>query len=102
PEDIRPTAIFASCDDAALGVFEAARLLGMSVPGDVSVVGFDDTLIAGLATPGLTTVRQPREDMGAAAVRSLIDRRGGRPITGSPIRLATHLVLRGSTAEPRS
>lgn len=102
PDEIRPSAIFASCDDAALGVFEAARLLGMSVPQDVSVVGFDDTLIAGLATPGLTTVRQPLEEMGSAAVRALMDRRGGRPTTAGPIRLATHLVLRGSTAEAES
>ncbi|MCC2592157.1 LacI family DNA-binding transcriptional regulator [Tessaracoccus sp. OS52] len=99
PEDIRPSAIFASCDDAALGVFESARQLGLSVPGDVSVVGFDDTLIAGLATPGLTTVRQPLEDMGSAAVRSLMDRHAGRPTTTGPIRLATNLVLRGSTRE---
>lgn len=98
PAEVRPTAIFAACDDAALGVFEAARQLGLSVPQDLSVVGFDDTLIAGLSTPGLTTVRQPLEDMGSAAVRSLVDRRSGRATTTGPIRLATHLVLRGSTA----
>lgn len=98
PEGIRPTGIFAACDDAAMGVLEAARQLGMSVPRDVSVVGFDDTLVAGLSTPGLTTVRQPLEDMGAAAVRSLMDRRAGRPTTTGPMRLATQLVVRGSTA----
>ncbi|WP_461108004.1 LacI family DNA-binding transcriptional regulator [Tessaracoccus terricola] len=98
PEDVRPTGIFAANDDAALGVFQAARQLGMSVPRDVSVVGFDDTLIAGLSAPGLTTVRQPLEDMGSAAVRSLIDRRAGRPTTTGPMRLATQLVVRGSTA----
>lgn len=94
----RPTAIFASCDDAALGVYEAGRLLGLSVPSDVSVVGFDDTLVAKLVTPGLTTVRQPLEDMGAAAVRALVDLHEKRPVTRGPIRLATELVVRGSTA----
>ncbi len=101
PEDVRPTAIFASSDASAIGVYEAARQLRLRVPDDISVVGFDDTSIARIATPGLTTVHQPLEDMGAAAVRTLMDRRGGRPITGGPLRLATHLVVRGSTA-PRA
>ena len=99
-KQIRPSALFVSSDLMALGVYSAARQLGLSIPDDVSIVGFDDSLLAGLATPGLTTVRQPLHDMGAAAVRTLIDLRAGRRVTAGPIRLATNLVLRGSTAPP--
>ena len=100
PAAIRPTGIFACSDDMALGVFEAARQLGLSVPGDVSVVGFDDTIVASLATPGLTTVRQPLEDMGAAGIRWLMDLHDGGSTTPGPVRLATSLVVRDSTAPP--
>ncbi len=100
PSRSRPTAIFAVADNAALGVYEAARRMGMSVPEDLSVVGFDDSLIARNATPGLTTIHQSLEGMGSTAVRTLIDRAAGRPTTVGPIRLATHLVVRESSAPP--
>jgi len=70
------------------------------VPDDLSVVGFDDSLLAPLVTPPLTTVNQPLEDMGAAAVRTLVDLSQSRPVTAGPIRLATSLSVRASTAPP--
>lgn len=97
-----PTAIFCAADNVALGAYEAARRRHLSIPGDLSIVGFDDSLIAHHSTPGLTTVRQSLEEMGAAAVRYLVDRRAGRTTTGGPIRLATRLVIRESTAPPAS
>lgn len=100
PPRTRPTAVFAVADNAALGVYEAARRMGLSVPDDLSVVGFDDSLIARNATPGLTTIHQSLEGMGSTAVRTLIDRAAGRPSTTGPIRLATRLVVRESTAPP--
>lgn len=70
----RPTAIFASNDEMAVGIIEAADRAGISIPGDISVVGFDDNAIAKTCRPRLTTVRQPLEEMGEAACRILIDR----------------------------
>lgn len=98
PEAQRPTAIFAPCDPAAMGVCEAARQRGIAVPEELSVVGFDDTFLAGLAVPGLTTVHQPLQRMGAAAVRRLLDIRSGRAVETGHVRLATRLVIRASTA----
>lgn len=70
----RPTAVFASNDDTALGVMAAARRRGLSIPKDLSVVGFDDSELARHAWPGLTTLRQPIRQMAAEAVDLLIRR----------------------------
>lgn len=102
PPSERPTAVFASSDTIALGVYEAAHERGITIPDQLSVVGFDDTAIAEITIPRLTTVRQPLEDMGAAAVRYLMDVRKGRPTTSGPLRLATRLVVRSSTAAPNT
>lgn len=69
--DARPTAIFASNDDMAAGVVAAAYMLGLRVPDDISVVGFDDTEIAKNTWPELTTVRQPIAEMARRSVRML-------------------------------
>lgn len=69
----RPTAIFASNDDMAAGVVSVASKLGLSVPEDLSVCGFDDTPLARILFPQLTTVQQPIYDMGFQAVKVLID-----------------------------
>ena len=96
----RPTAIFSCSDLMAIGVYDAARERGLAVPGDLSVVGFDDLPEAGWTSPPLTTVRQPIADLGAAAVRMLL--RGAEDGVRSPREeLATSLVERGSTAPPR-
>jgi LacI family transcriptional regulator len=96
----RPSAIFAGNDDMALGVMAAARRLGLSVPGDVSLAGFDDGEIASLAWPQLTTVRQPVQAMASAAAEAVIAMVESGERAASSRRLDFALVFRGSTAPP--
>lgn len=70
--EARPTAVFAANDDMALGALQGAAAMGVSVPGMVSVAGFDDTPSALFSTPSLTTIRQPVAEMAAAAARRLV------------------------------
>jgi LacI family transcriptional regulator len=93
-----PTAIFAGNDEIALGVIETARTRGLRVPEDLSVVGFDDTRVARMASPPLTTVRQPLREMGAFALRTALRLANGEKVESHHIELATELVVRGSTA----
>jgi LacI family xylobiose transport system transcriptional regulator len=96
----RPTAIFASSDLYALGVYEAARSLGLTIPGDVSVVGYDDLRIAQWAGPALTTIHVPLVAMAEQAVH-LVMRLADEPdLAFSRIDIDTTLVVRGSTAAP--
>jgi DNA-binding LacI/PurR family transcriptional regulator len=98
----RPTAIVTANDLQAVGVYEAARQLGVRIPTDLSVVGFDDLPFTRWTGPPLTTVRQPLVDMGATAahlVRTLAD---GRQPPQTRLELATTLVIRQSTAPPPS
>jgi LacI family transcriptional regulator len=95
-----PTAVFAGSDETALGVIEAARGRGLRVPEDLSVVGFDDTAVARLAAPPLTTVRQPLREMGAVAVRTALRLAAGERVDSHHVELATELVVRQSTAHP--
>jgi LacI family transcriptional regulator len=95
-----PTAIFAGSDSTAVGVVEAARALGLAVPGDLSVVGFDDTYLAEHCFPQLTTIAQPLEEMGRVALRTLLRLVAGEPLESHHVELATHLVVRSSTAPP--
>ena len=96
----RPTAIFAFNDNLAVGAFQAARELGLELPGDLSVVGFDDSEEAPLVTPALTTVRQPLGEMARMAVSLLTRLLAGRPVEALRVELATTLVVRESTAPP--
>lgn len=96
-----PTAVFAASDSQALGVLEAARQQGLSVPSDLAVMSFDDTLVAAMACPPLSAVRQPFEELGHEATRVLVQLADGRPPASPRIELATELVLRTSTAAPR-
>lgn len=91
-----PTAVFAGCDQLAIGVIEAARSRGLRVPEDLSVVGFDDTELARLASPPLTTVRQPLREMGAVALRTALRLASGDKIDSHHVELATNLVIRSS------
>jgi LacI family transcriptional regulator len=95
---LRPTAVLAMSDAMAIGAMAAARELGLNVPGDLAVVGFDDVDLAAHVDPPLTTVHQPIRRKGEEAVRLLlaeVERRdGGRP---EHRRLETHLVVRAST-----
>ncbi|WP_243740860.1 LacI family DNA-binding transcriptional regulator [Streptomyces sp. 8K308] len=95
-----PTAVFACSDQMALGVCQAAREHGLRVPGDVSVVGFDDLPQARWSVPGLTTVRQPLAEMAATALRLLRRMMDGDRPEGVRTELSTRLVVRNSTAPP--
>lgn len=94
----RPTAIFAGNDTIAMRVIEAARCSGVQVPGELSVIGFDDAPAALLVTPNLTTVRQPLREIGECATGLLI-RYMRESVVSAPetILLAPELVVRGST-----
>ena len=96
-----PTAIFASSDQMALGVYEAVRQRGLRVPGDVSVVGFDDLPEMRWSSPPLTTVRQPLAEMGQLAARTVLRLARGEKIESPRIELATELIVRDSAAPPR-
>jgi LacI family transcriptional regulator len=93
-----PTAVFAGSDEMALGVIETARVRGLRVPEDLSVVGFDDTQLARLASPPLTTVRQPLREIGAVALGRALRLAAGEKVDSHHIELATELVVRRSTA----
>jgi LacI family transcriptional regulator len=99
--DAPPTAIFASSDQMALGVYEAARLRGIRVPDELSVVGFDDLPEARWSAPPLTTIRQPLADMGGLAARTVLRLSRGEPIETPRVELATELMARESTARLR-
>jgi DNA-binding LacI/PurR family transcriptional regulator len=98
----RPTALFAANDPMAVGALDAALELNLSVPRDLSIVGFDNTVIATHVNPALTTVARPYREMGAAAARLLVEALGSPP-GQRPVRqvdLPTELVIRDSTAPP--
>ena len=88
-----PTAIFAGSDLQAFGLYEAARVLGLRVPENLSVIGFDDLPMARWAWPPLTTIRQPLTEMAATATRLVLGAGGQRRVE-----LATILIVRQSTA----
>ena len=85
----------------AIGVMSAARELGLHIPEDLSVVGFDDTQVARLTSPTLTTVRQPLREMGGVALKTAMRLAAGEKLESHHVELATELVVRGSTAPPR-
>ncbi|MBW8303116.1 MAG: LacI family DNA-binding transcriptional regulator [Brevundimonas sp.] len=96
--DRRPTAIFASNDDMALGVLNAVASAGLSAPADIAVCGFDDTPSAMFSTPPLTTIRQPVAEMAAAATRLLLP--ATRGTAGQSEKIDYALVPRLSTQRP--
>jgi LacI family transcriptional regulator len=96
-----PTAIFAGNDLSGLGVLRAAREVGLRVPEDLSVVGFDDIPISEWSTPSLTTVRQPLLEMAAVAVRTLLESAETGRSLQRRVELAADLVVRESTGPPR-
>jgi alanine racemase len=93
-----PTAIIAMADAAALGVYEACKVLGLSIPRDVSVTGFDDIPLAAIAEPPLTTVHQPGREKGSTAASLALHLRDGEPASHRV--LAAELIVRSSTARP--
>jgi LacI family transcriptional regulator len=94
--DQRPTAVFVASDSMAVGTLRAIREAGLSVPGDIALVSFDDLPVASFADPPLTTVHQPVPELGARAVELLIERIKQPDLAPANVRLATSLVIRKS------
>jgi LacI family transcriptional regulator len=95
----RPTAIFGANDVSAIAAIEVAVELGLRVPQDLSVIGFDNVPEAALASPALTTVEQPIHDMGRHAIELLIKLIRNEPVDNPHITLPTRIVVRQSTME---
>ncbi|MCU1685852.1 MAG: transcriptional repressor [Amycolatopsis sp.] len=95
--DTSVTAVFCDDDLLAASLYRACRILGRDIPGDLSIVGFNDIDLASYLTPELTSVSIPAAELGAAAVRALVGRINGEPGRSSTLPLT--LIVRGSTAE---
>jgi LacI family xylobiose transport system transcriptional regulator len=95
-----PTAVLCGNDLQAFGVYEAARQAGVSVPDQLSVVGFDDISYARWCGPPLTTVQQPFAEMGTTAAELVLALAAGETVAHAHVELATTLVVRDSTAPP--
>jgi len=96
----RPTAVFASNDLSAFGLMSVLQKHGLKVPEDISVVGFDDLPAASQMHPALTTVRQPIEELGRAAVNTLLAMIAGLHPATTQVTLPTDLIVRQSTSVP--
>ncbi|KND29010.1 LacI family DNA-binding transcriptional regulator [Streptomyces acidiscabies] len=97
---VRPTAVFAGADIVAMGVLDAVTEAGLSVPGDLSVAGYDNTTFAAFAPISLTSVDQSGREMGRNAVRLLLERIADRSRNSTQVTLSPTLVPRRSTARP--
>jgi LacI family repressor for deo operon, udp, cdd, tsx, nupC, and nupG len=98
----RPTAVFCFNDEMAMGVLEYARNAGLTVPGDLSVIGFDDIRFARYTQPALSTIAQPMREIGEGTVKLLLAILADDAIAPASITLAHRLVVRGTTAPPRA
>ncbi|MGF1752607.1 DNA-binding transcriptional regulator CytR [Vibrio makurazakiensis] len=96
-----PTAIFCHNDTMAIGAIQEAKKLGLRVPQDLSVVGFDDIQFAQYCDPPLTTISQPRYEIGRQAMLMMLDVLKGHEVQAGSRLLETELIIRGSTAPPR-
>jgi DNA-binding LacI/PurR family transcriptional regulator len=96
------TGIICASDPLALGAIRAVRRRGLAVPDDISVVGFDDSAFMNCTDPPLTTVRQPIEAVGKAAVALLASAMEGAKIAPEELFYEPELVVRGSTARARA
>lgn len=92
-----PDAVFASSDTMAMGLIRGFAAAGITVPGDISIAGFDDIEFAAAYTPALTTIHQARHDIGTRAAAMLIELMAGRKLIDRVIRLPAELVVREST-----
>jgi DNA-binding LacI/PurR family transcriptional regulator len=92
------TGMICASDPLALGAIRAARRAGLSVPGDLSVIGYDDSAFMSCTDPPLTTVRQPIEAIGRAAVEMLAGQIEGAPVSADELFFEPEVVARGSTA----
>jgi LacI family transcriptional regulator len=98
----RPTALFVASLMSAIGALAALADAGLSVPGDMSLVTFNDHPFAAHTAPPLTTVRMPNFKMGQEAVRMLLQAFDGKPVEDLMIDDAPEIIARASTAPPRS
>ena len=100
----RPTAVFSGNDQMAMGFITELKHAGISVPGDLSVAGFDDLEFSAIFDPPLTTMHQPRAELGRLAAVELLQRLRGVGIEAPParVRLGCELVIRSSTEHIRS
>jgi DNA-binding LacI/PurR family transcriptional regulator len=99
--EILPTAIVAANDMMALGAMQELKANGLTIPRDISIVGFDDIAFASLAEPPLTTVCSPRVEIGRRAIEALMTTIERPNQSGVEIRIPTYLISRKSTAPPR-
>lgn len=95
-----PTAVFCFNDEMAMGVMSTARALGMRVPADLSVVGFDDIRFAQCTDPPLTTIAQPMREIGEGTVRLLLEILNGSPVAPVSVTLPHSLKVRCTTGSP--
>ena len=95
-----PTAVFAANDLSGIAVLEVAANLGLDVPGDLSVIGFDDIPEASQMTPPLTTIHQPMQKLGALAASMVVALMAGETLDKTHIMLPTRLVPRATTGQP--
>lgn len=100
--DERPTAIFAGNDEMAIGLIATLRHHGIECPRDISVMGFDDISVSQNYAPSLSTMRQPREEIGRIATETLVNILEGNRTSPDPVRvvLRSELIVRDSTAPP--
>lgn len=98
----RPTAVFAANDLMAIQTMQVAQSLGLRIPEDLSVIGFDNIPESALATPALTTIAQPLKSIGQTAMQLLLALLRGEDVPLRHVQLATELVVRASTAAPRA
>ncbi|MEP9399865.1 LacI family DNA-binding transcriptional regulator [Mesorhizobium sp. KR2-14] len=97
-----PTALFVGNDEMAFGAINELRRLGLEVPGDVSVVGFDDLFLSECFYPPLTTVSQPRADIGKQAMKQLLRVMNGDDSVEALVEMPTTLKIRGSTGPAKT
>ncbi len=95
----RPTALFAANDAIAIGCMQLARQRGVRIPEDLSLVGFDDIETSAHLEPPLTTIRVLKEELGAAAVRTLVEAVKAKSATTMTVHVPVELVVRGSTCQ---
>jgi DNA-binding LacI/PurR family transcriptional regulator len=96
------TAIVCGSDLMALGAVRGVRAVGMRVPDDISVIGYDDSTLIAFTDPPLTTIRQRVLAMGECAVQALVDEIAGMPVSRTEYVFRPELVVRGSTGACRS
>jgi LacI family transcriptional regulator, repressor for deo operon, udp, cdd, tsx, nupC, and nupG len=100
-QKLKFTAVFCSNDEMALGAMQAIKAKGLKIPDDISVIGFDDIHFARYADPPLTTLAQPKEELGGEAMTMLIEILAHKNVPARKRVLPAPLVIRSSTAKPR-